>query len=606
MDTARRSLRAFRTSQPQSISDQTTILSSRADRATRSTIKLDSPEKLNSLTILKSEENIYPSEEISTMQTRRKRGRTEEQRDKPLRIQASQVHNTSRLDQVGEDDEVVRCICGLDDYPGLPKSEGEINLEVHKLIEGPLNSVLDVAEDVAGFFLQCDVCKVWQHGGCVGIENEGSSPEEYFCERCRKDLHKIFTATNGQRYSHYLPLHQSLSCSTPCSGLIMPKEEAQSPKSNKTSRPQSLHHANAKRRSTMNSRDAAYDEEEQIRRAIAASRDVRTVENVDGCMKRGKRGRSESEEKLQGSKRRRTKSASSSSSQEFNQISPQQESDDGGNGRTTSCKKTRSSGSKTPKEKDLKDEREKSRCDAIAKRNGRAERRRVDDQETQKEAPLSSRNLVGHGIDSSNTSTLIESLEPSAISNGKFSDNPPINQPPPSSKKSNRNLNSRKGKLVKNHFTRERDQHVHDDQHSYRSQSRDTLRTDDASQTYSNRGFSGEPRTGKFKGNPSKVTMNDMKRRISAILDFISRTQLEMASESSYYATDDSIRNTAQEQTNALQPSQAECDQESPCNVINQATETSHSPKEFKDLSCRDMMDVLTKQLIKWQKDFLH
>lgn len=76
----------------------------------------------------------------------------------------------------------------------------------------------------------------------------------------------------------------------------MPKEEAQSPKSNKTSRPQSLHHANAKRRSTMNSRDAAYDEEEQIRRAIAASRDVRTVENVDGCMKRGKRGRSESEE----------------------------------------------------------------------------------------------------------------------------------------------------------------------------------------------------------------------------------------------------------------------------------------------------------------------
>lgn len=197
MDTARRSLRAFRTSQPQSISDQTTILSSRADRATRSTIKLDSPEKLNSLTILKSEENIYPSEEISTMQTRRKRGRTEEQRDKPLRIQASQVHNTSRLDQVGEDDEVVRCICGLDDYPGLPKSEGEINLEVHKLIEGPLNSVLDVAEDVAGFFLQCDVCKVWQHGGCVGIENEGSSPEEYFCERCRKDLHKIFTATNG-------------------------------------------------------------------------------------------------------------------------------------------------------------------------------------------------------------------------------------------------------------------------------------------------------------------------------------------------------------------------------------------------------------------------
>ncbi|RKF60401.1 putative fyve phd zinc finger [Erysiphe neolycopersici] len=610
MDTARRSLRAFRASQPQSISNQTTNSSSRADRTTRSTIKLDSPEKLiilGSLSTLKSEGSIFLTEDAPTMQTRRKRGRAEEQRDKPLRIQASQVHNPSRLDQVGEDDEVVRCICGLDDYPGLPKSEGEVNSETHELIEDPLNSISDVAEDAAGFFLQCDICKVWQHGGCVGIKNEGSSPEEYFCERCRKDLHKIFTATNGQQYSHYLPLHQSLPCSTPCTGSLPPKEEAQSPKSNKTTRPQNLHHANAKRRSTMNSRDAAYDEEEQVQRAIVASKDVSTVENVDGCMRRGKRGRSESEEKLQGSKRQRTKSASSSSSQEFNQISPQQESDDGVNGRTTSCKKTRSTtGSKTPQEKDLKDFREKSRCDATAKRNGRAERRRVDDQETQKEVPLGSRNIVGLGIDSSNNSTLIESLESSTISNGRVSDNPPTNQLPLSSKKSNRNLNSRKGKLVKNHFTRERDQQVHDDQHSYRSQSRDALRTDDTSQTYPNGGFSSEPRTSKFKGNPSKVTMTDMKRRISAILDFISRTQLEMASESIYYATEDSVRNKAQRQTDAPQASQVECDLEGRINVLNHATEISHSPKEFKDLSCRDMMDILTKQLIKWQKDFLH
>ncbi|POS83358.1 hypothetical protein EPUL_003440 [Erysiphe pulchra] len=609
MDTARRSLRAFRASQPQSISSQTTSSSSRADRATRSTIKVDSPEKsvnLGSISNLKSGDIVLPLEDGSTMQTRRKRGRTEEQRDKPLRIQASQVHNPSRSDQVGEDDEVVRCVCGLDDYPGLPKSEGEVNLEINELIEDPLNSVSDVAEDVAGFFLQCDICKVWQHGGCVGIKNEGSSPDEYFCERCRKDLHKIFTATNGQRYSHYLPLQQSLSCLTPCIGPLPPKEEAQSPKSNKTTRPQSLHLANAKRRSTMNSRDAAYDEEEQIRRAIEASKDVRTSEIVDGCLRRGKRGRSESEEKLQGSKRQRTKSTSSSSSQEFNLISPQQESDDGGNGRTTSCKKTRSTGSKTPKEKDLKDDREKSRCDATAKRNGRADRRRVD--ETQKEALLGSRNIAGHSIDSSNTSTLIESLESATISNSRNSDNPSANQPPPSSKKGNRNLNSRKGKLVKNHFTRERDQQVHDDQHSYRSQSRDALRTDDASQTFSNRGFSSEPRVGKFKGNPSKVSMTDMKRRISAILDFISRTQLEMASESLYYTTEDSIRNATQGHMDALQASQVECDLEGCINTINQATEieTSHCPKEFKDLSCRDMMDILTKQLIKWQKDFLH
>ena len=83
------------------------------------------------------------------------------------------------------EDEVIRCICGLDDYPGLP----------------PLNRLLEVEEaqdkeGLEGFLLQCDTCKVWQHGGCVGIINEGMSPEEYFCEVCREDLHLICTDTS--------------------------------------------------------------------------------------------------------------------------------------------------------------------------------------------------------------------------------------------------------------------------------------------------------------------------------------------------------------------------------------------------------------------------
>jgi len=53
--------------------------------------------------------------------------------------------------------------------------------------------------------------------------------------------------------------------------------------------------ANAKRRSTMNSRDAAYDEEEQLRRAIEASKGEKT-ESTDGGTRRVKRGRSDSEE----------------------------------------------------------------------------------------------------------------------------------------------------------------------------------------------------------------------------------------------------------------------------------------------------------------------
>ncbi len=46
----------------------------------------------------------------------------------------------------------------------------------------------------------------------------------------------------------------------------------------------------------MNSRDAAYDEEEQLRRAIEASKEDTSLEEADLANRRPKRGREESEE----------------------------------------------------------------------------------------------------------------------------------------------------------------------------------------------------------------------------------------------------------------------------------------------------------------------
>jgi len=47
----------------------------------------------------------------------------------------------------------------------------------------------------------------------------------------------------------------------------------------------------------MNSRDAAYDEEEELRRAIEASKGEKSDESTEGSgSRRGKRGRSDSEE----------------------------------------------------------------------------------------------------------------------------------------------------------------------------------------------------------------------------------------------------------------------------------------------------------------------
>ena len=52
----------------------------------------------------------------------------------------------------------------------------------------------------------------------------------------------------------------------------------------------------SKRRSTMNSRDAAYDEEEQLRRAIEESKAEKKAGNSGNSVTKGKRERSESEE----------------------------------------------------------------------------------------------------------------------------------------------------------------------------------------------------------------------------------------------------------------------------------------------------------------------
>jgi hypothetical protein len=95
---------------------------------------------------------------------------------------------TNDDDLQDEEDEAVRCICGAEDYPGRPPVEGP---------DAEFFAGIELTEEVTGFFVQCDVCKVWQHGACVGIFNAEASPDEYFCEQCRKDLHKIHTASNG-------------------------------------------------------------------------------------------------------------------------------------------------------------------------------------------------------------------------------------------------------------------------------------------------------------------------------------------------------------------------------------------------------------------------
>lgn len=106
------------------------------------------------------------------------------------------AHHEDEDDEEGED-EVTRCICGNLDYPGMPVLDGAIPESKGLGMSGTAASSHVLAEDAGGLFIQCDMCKVWQHGGCVGIMEEAMSPEEYFCEQCRQDLHRITTSNNG-------------------------------------------------------------------------------------------------------------------------------------------------------------------------------------------------------------------------------------------------------------------------------------------------------------------------------------------------------------------------------------------------------------------------
>lgn len=192
----RRSSRA-RASQSQSQNSSTTSsVSGRADRSSRQFNKGGSPQKSTSTGSLSSE----PPEETITAEDpfgtrRRTRGQAEERERNAAKAEAIDTSNGDG--DLQEEDEAVRCVCGNDEYQGPPPfDEDSKHGFKHALDLDPFFSA-DVTDDTAGLFVQCDICKVWQHGGCVGIMTEESSPDEYFCEQCRQDLHKLWTASNG-------------------------------------------------------------------------------------------------------------------------------------------------------------------------------------------------------------------------------------------------------------------------------------------------------------------------------------------------------------------------------------------------------------------------
>jgi hypothetical protein len=127
----------------------------------------------------------------------------------------------------------------------------------------------------------CERCNVWQHGPCVGVMSEKEAPEIYYCEECRPDLHEL--GSRNQGYVNHLPsLHLVVMAVTDDrhrqSRWIGSSIPAQPPRRKKSSasvqqgsmKGESMsppptddttskeRKPSPKKRSTMNSRDAAY------------------------------------------------------------------------------------------------------------------------------------------------------------------------------------------------------------------------------------------------------------------------------------------------------------------------------------------------------------
>lgn len=97
----------------------------------------------------------------------------------------------------------------------------------------------------------------------------------------------------------------------------------------------------------------------------------------------------------------------------------------------------------------------------------------------------------------------------------------------------------------------------------------------------------------------SRVTMSDMKRRVNNILEYMSRTQVDLVNE----PLNDSSKATLNGET-ARGNTEVTVNGHSGSASLSKKDVVMVSGCTFKDLSCVEMMDALTRDLVKWQQEY--
>jgi len=174
---------------------------------------------------------------------------------------------------------------------------------------------------------------------------------------------------------------------------------------------------------------------------------------------------------------------------------------------------------------------------------------------------------------------------------------PSVTAASPSHKKNTRAA-PRRGRVGRNQYTRDRDG-VDDNRESPRPQTRDGDNGVDDTPVVPN------VRAVKVKQlNPNRTSMNELKKRVAGMMEFISRTQVELAGETT--PPDGSVQPSSTPNLN--RPGILRTTSVKGASKLRKEIDESEEDSKveegvFQTMSSNEMLDVLTRRLVHWQKD---
>ncbi|KAK9350777.1 transcription factor S-II, central domain-containing protein [Lipomyces doorenjongii] len=135
-------------------------------------------------------QEVEAEDMLRAISTSKATNREQSERKKPKpKSQRTKKQNMLEEEEEKEEESYVRCVCGLEATD---------------------------PEDDKPLMAQCEECLCWQHPECtMGITDEAEVPDQYFCERCRPELHEAYF----KRIAHQEP--------TPAPGLNDPEYKSE-------------------------------------------------------------------------------------------------------------------------------------------------------------------------------------------------------------------------------------------------------------------------------------------------------------------------------------------------------------------------------------------